>query len=89
MILAQSVGTCQVFFVTIFPLAAEIPVEVAEADLLILGNGLLDRIHIIVDGLIHALDPAGDKHRTAHQLGILLIALGAQLFNQLPGFLFR
>ena len=87
-ILAQSVRTCQVFFVSVFPLAAKVPVKITERDLLVLGDGFLNGIHIVVDGLIHTLDPSGDQDGSAHQFGILLVTLGTQLFNQFSGLLF-
>ena len=83
-ILAKTVGTCQVFFFSVLPLTAKIPVKIAECDLAILGDCLLDGIYIIVDGLVHAFNPSGNQHRTAHQLCVLFVALGAKLFNQFP-----
>ena len=86
-VLAQTVGAGGVGPVPVFPHAVQTPVEVAEADLPVLGNGLLNGVHRIVDRLIHALDPPGDVYVPLHQLGVLGAAQGAQLFNQGAGLL--
>ena len=70
-----------------FPIQAV--VEIPEGDLPVFGDGVLNGVHIIVDGFVHALDPAADQYVPAHEPGVVDAALAAQLFNQFPGFLFR
>ena len=88
-VLTQAVGTGDVFLITVLPLAVQAPVEVPEGDLPVFGNGFLNGVYIIIDGLVHALDASGHHHITAHQTGIVDGTLTAQLLDQFPGLLLR
>ena len=88
-VLTQAVGAGLIVPVPIDPLALQIEVKVAEGNLPVLGNGVLNGVYIVIDGLVHALDSSGHHHVPAHKPGVVDAALIAQLFNQLPGFLFR
>ena len=87
-VLTEPVGAGFICFFSVAALAVQTPVEISECDGFVLGNGFLDGIHIVVDGLVHALDPAGHQHIPPHQPGIVDTALVAQLLDQLSGFLF-
>ena len=84
-VLAQAIGAGGIGLVPVHPGAVQPPVKIAEGNLPVLGDGLLNGIHIIVDGFVHAFDPPGDVHIPLHQLCILGAAQGAELFNQRPG----
>ena len=83
MILAKSVGACQVFFFTVATFPAEIPVEIAEPDLPVLVDPLLYCVHVIVNRFVHTFHTSGNKYRAPHQFGIMLIALRTELLDQL------
>ena len=86
-VLVEAVGAGGIVPVPVFRLAVQSPVEVAEGDLPVLENGLLDGVHIIVDGLVHVLDPPGHHHIPADLLGLLLAAQTAELIDELQGLL--
>ena len=88
-VLTQTVGACLIASVPVFPLAAQIPVKIPEGDLPVLGDGLLNGVHVKVNGLVHAFDPPGNQHVPAHEPCVVDAALAAQFFNQLPGFFLR
>ena len=88
-VLTQAVGAGLIVPVPVDPLALQIEVKIAEGNLPVLSDGVLNGIHIIIDGFVHALDPSGHHHVPAHEPGVVDAALIAQLLNQLPGFLFR
>ena len=88
-VLAKTIGAGLVVLAAVFSFSVNTPVKVPEGNLLILGNGILNPVHIVVDGFVHALDPAGDQHISAHQIGIVHTAFFAELLDQFSGFLLR
>ena len=74
-VLAKAIGAGFVILIAIVPLAIDAPIEVPELNLLIPSDGFLDGVYIIINGFIHALDPAGNHHVPAHQPGIVDAAL--------------
>ena len=88
-VLAQTIGAGLIVPVAVDPLALQVKVKVAEGNLPVFGDGVLNGVYIVVDGLIHAFDPSGHHHVPAHEPGIVDAALIAQLLDELPGFLFR
>jgi len=85
-ILTQTVGACCVFFITVFPTSVQIPVEISEGNLPVLSDGLLDGIHIVVDSLVHAFDPAGNQHVPADQFCFVDTAFSA-VINFIAGLI--
>ena len=88
-VLAQAVGAGSVLPLPVLAGAVQAVVEVPEGDLPVFGDGVLNGVHIIVDGLVHAFDPAGNQHVPAHEPGVVDTALAAKLFDELPGLFLR
>ena len=88
-VLTQAIGAGGVGFFPVASFALQIPVEIAESDLPVSGDGFLNVVHIIVDTFVHALDPAGNGDVTAHEPGIVDGALITELFDELVGFFLR
>ena len=82
---AQGVGAGSVGAVAVMALTVNAPVKVAEGDLGIVRNGVVDAIHVIVDALVHGLDAAGDCDLTAEAARVMTAGEGLQLGDQLHG----
>ncbi len=65
-----------------------VPLEILEFYLFIVGNGIMNSIHTVINALVHGLDPAGYIHLTLQFLSIVFSGKGFQLFYQLVGFLY-
>lgn len=85
-VLTQAVRTDLIVFFPVVSFAVNAPVEIAEGDLTIFGNGLLNGIDAVINGLVHAFYTAGYHDVALHQLGVMLVALVAQFLDQFPGF---
>ena len=67
-VLVQAVRAGGIVLIPVFRPSVNAPVEVAEGYLPVLENGLLDGVHVIIDGLVHVLDPPGHHHIPADLL---------------------
>ena len=70
-------------------LFADGPLKVLKTDLTVGVDCLVQHIDVVVDALIHGLDPVGDQHLAMKMLGFMDAHHGLQLLDQFPGFLFR
>ena len=62
---------------------------VSELDLLVLGDGLMDGVHVVVDGLVHALDPVLHEQLPLHEGRLVDAHEARQLFDELHGLALR
>ena len=69
--------------------AVNIVVEVAEDDLSLLVDGVMDGVDVVIDALIHALHPAGYKDLPLQGLGAIGRGLLLQFVDELMAFLHR
>ena len=57
-------------------------VEIAEADLPVLGNAAVDLVHIIVNGFVHGFDPVLHEHLPPQQLRFIAAGQIFDLFDE-------
>ena len=61
--------------------------KIVETNLAVVGNAGMDRIHIVVDGLIHRLDPVLDKHLPIEKLRFIYAGQVLNLLDEGHGLL--
>ena len=70
-------------------LFAQIPLEILKRDLRIAVDRLVNFIHIVVDGLVHGFDSAGDQYLAVQLLRLRLAGQIRQLLYELTRFPLR
>ena len=65
------------------------PLKVLETDLLSLSDGSMELINVIVDALVHGLDPPGDQHLSLKLPGVVDADQRLQLFDEPAGLALR
>ena len=69
-------------------LFVDVPLEVLKPDRPVEVDGVVDLVHVVVDGFVHGLDAAGDEDLTLELLGLLAADETLELFDQLLRFFF-
>ena len=78
----EGVGAGKIVARALVLAAVHAPVKVAEADLKVPGDGLVDAVDGIVDAFVHRLDAVADGQLPLELRGLILAAKRRKLFNE-------
>ena len=65
------------------------PLKVLETDLLPLSDGAVELVDVVVDALVHGLDPPGDEYLPLQLPGVVDADQRLQLFDETAGLALR